>query len=108
MPLTREFRNTVQARAKRDAGFRQALLREAIDCFLSGDLGTGKIVLRDLVNATIGFTKLGVAVGRSPKSLMRMLSPAGNPNARTLFEIVAFLQKRERVRLKVRSKHVAA
>ncbi len=108
MALTREFKSTVQARAMRDAAFRKALLREAVDCFLSGDVDTGKAVLRDLINATIGFLDLGRAMARPPKSLMRMLSAAGNPNARNLFQIVAILQKRERVRLKVRSSPVAA
>jgi len=30
---------------------------------------------------------------------MRMLSPNGNPQANNLFEIVAYLQKNEKVRL---------
>ena len=55
MPLTRDFRETVQARAQRDAGFRKALLREALDCMLAGDVDAGKIVLRDYINATVGF-----------------------------------------------------
>jgi hypothetical protein len=69
----------------------------------SGDLDTGKIVLREYVNGTIGFLKLGEALGRSPKSLMRMLSPTGNPQARNLFEMVAFLQKVEGTVLEVRA-----
>lgn len=86
---------------KCDAAFRKALLREAIEALLSGDVETGKAVLRDFVNATVGFTKLGAATGHSPKSLMRMLGPKGNPSARNLFEIVSFLQRRERLRLRV-------
>ena len=108
MALTRDFKLTVQARAKRDAAFRKALLREAIDTFLSGDVESGKAVLRDFINATVGFSRLGRTMHRSPKSLMRMLGPAGNPQAKNLFEIVALLQRRERVRLKVQSASTAA
>lgn len=108
MALTRDFKVTVQARAKRDPAFRKALLREAVDTFLSGDVETGKAVLRDLINATVGFARLGQATRRSPKSLMRMLGAGGNPQAKNLFEIVAFLQRHERVRLRVHSGSTAA
>ncbi len=107
MPLTRDFKETIQARAKRDPGFRKALLREGIENFLSGDVETGKIILRDFINATVGFTKLSDVTHRSAKSLMRMLSPRGNPQARNLFEIVAYLQQAEGVRFQVRPTHPA-
>jgi hypothetical protein len=74
----------------------------------SGDLDTGKIVLREYVNGTIGFLKLGAALGRSPKSLMRMLSPTGNPQARNLFEMVAYLQKIDGTVLEVRAVNAPA
>lgn len=102
MPLTRDFKETIRARVERDPGFRKALLREAIENFLSGDMETGKIILRDFINATVGFAKLGTATHRSAKSLMRMLGPRGNPQARNLFEIVKFLQEAEGVRFEVR------
>ena len=103
MALTRDFKETIRARVKRDPGFRKALLREGIENFLSGDVETGKIILRDFINATVGFTKLSVATHRSAKSLMRMLGTNGNPQARNLFEIVAYLQQAEGVRFEVRS-----
>lgn len=103
MALTRDFKETIQARARRDAGFRRALLREGIESLLSGDVETGKTVLRDYINATIGFEELAENMHRSPKSLMRMLGPTGNPQARNLFDIVAYLQKQEGVRFEVRS-----
>lgn len=74
MALTRDFKETIQARVERDPGFRQALLREGIENFLSGDVDTGKIILRDFINATVGFAKLSDVTHRSPKSLMRMLA----------------------------------
>jgi len=101
MPLTRDFKQTIQARVRRDPAFRKELLREGVESVLSGDVETGKSVLRDYINATIGFAELEEATGRSAKSLMRMLSPSGNPQARNLFEIVELLQRRERVRFKV-------
>lgn len=108
MALTRDFKETIRARVKRDPGFRRALLREGIENFLSGDVETGKIILRDFINATVGFTKLGDATHRSAKSLMRMLGPRGNPQARNLFEIFAYLQRAEGVRFEVRSKRPAS
>ena len=108
MALTRDFKETIRARVKRDPGFRKALLREGIENFLSGDVETGKIILRDFINATVGFTKLSDVTRRSAKSLMRMLGPGGNPQARNLFEIVAYLQRAEGVRFEVRSAHAAA
>jgi len=77
MALTKDFKETVQARARRDPAFRQALLQEALTTMLEGDLETGKAVLRDYINATIGFEELGRATGTPPKSLMRMFGPRG-------------------------------
>jgi hypothetical protein len=102
MELTRSFSDSVKADLETSAEFRRALLGEAVACMASGDLETGKIVLREYVNGTVGFLKLGAALGRSPKSLMRMLSPTGNPQARNLFEMVAHLQKIEGAVLEVR------
>ena len=103
MPLTRDFKETVMDRAQRDRAFREGLLKESVECFLAGDLDAGKIVLRDYINATIGFEELAALTGKSPKSLMRMFGPKGNPQARNLFEIVARLQETEGVHLEVRS-----
>jgi len=108
MALTRDFKETIRARVKRDPGFRKALLREGIENFLSGDVETGKIILRDFINATVGFANLSDATHRSAKSLMRMLGPRGNPQARNLFEIVAYLQKAEGVRFEVRPRRAPA
>lgn len=101
MALTRDFKETIQARIERDPEFREELLKEGIDCLLSGDVETGKAVLRDYINATIGFEALSDLTHKSPKSLMRMFGPKGNPQAQNLFEIIAHLQKREGVHLEV-------
>ncbi|MDR3717361.1 MAG: transcriptional regulator [Bryobacteraceae bacterium] len=108
MANTRSFSETVKADLENNVEFRRALLSEAVACMVSGDLETGKAVLREYVNGTVGFLKLGTALGRSPKSLMRMLSPTGNPQARNLFEMVAYLQKIEGTVLEVRASDAAA
>ena len=107
MALTRDFKETIRARVKRDPGFRKALLQEGIENFLSGDVETGKIILHDFIKATVGFTKLSEVTHRSAKSLMRMPGPRCNPQARNLFEIVAYLQEAEGVRFEVRPTRAA-
>ena len=103
MPLTRDFKETVQARAERDPAFREELLKEGVECLLAGDLDTGKIVLRDYINATMGFEGLASLTGKPSKSLMRMFGPAGNPNARNLFEVISRIQQHEGIQFEVRT-----
>jgi DNA-binding phage protein len=97
MPLTHDFKETVRARAQRDRNFRQALLREAVECIINGDLDTGKAVLRDYVNATVGFQNLEKRTRIPAKSLMRMLSPRGNPSVLNLARVLTVLQRTEGV-----------
>jgi DNA-binding phage protein len=101
MALTRDFKETILARARRDARFRQALFTEAINAYLAGDTATGKAILRDLVNATVGFEGLAEAINKPSKSLHRMLAPHGNPSTENFFDIVSALQKKTRVKLSV-------
>ncbi|HLH00294.1 MAG TPA: hypothetical protein VKX49_28565 [Bryobacteraceae bacterium] len=103
MALTRDFKETIRARAERDPRFRKELLREGVECMLAGDIETAKTILRDYINATVGFAQLAERTHIPSKSLMRMLGPAGNPRAGNLFEIVSFLQQREGVRFRVRT-----
>ena len=101
MPLTRDFRDTIKARAERDADFRAALLSEVMDLFLSGDVESAKAVLRDYINATVGFAALAEMTGLPAKSLMRMVSGSGNPRADNLFSILSALQQATGVQLTV-------
>lgn len=103
MPLTRNFKETVKARAERDIAFRAALLSEAVEALLDGDTATGKSVLRDYINATVGFEALAESVGKDPKSLMRMFSKTGNPRAENLFAIIHHLQEATGVQLEVKA-----
>jgi DNA-binding phage protein len=103
MALTRSFKETVQARVAKDPAFRNALLREGIEAMLAGDVDTGKAIVRDYIKATVGFETLGVRTGVSPKSLIRMFGPKGNPQAKNLFAVLNQLQKQTRVRIQVQT-----
>jgi DNA-binding phage protein len=103
MALTKAFRETVYNRAQHDRAFRKALLTEAVNAYLGGDEATGKTVLRDVINATIGFEQLATDLQKPSKSLHRMLGPRGNPNTVNFFAILQVLQKRVGVRLTVQA-----
>ena len=107
MALTKDFKDTIQARAQRDPAFRKALLQEGVECLLAGDVDTGKAVLRDYINATIGFEELSQVFGKSSKSLMRMFGPKGNPQASNLFQVIQYLQEQEGIHLEVKARKVA-
>ncbi len=101
MALTREFRETVKDRADRDPEFRNSLLTEALEAIVRGQLEVAKILLRDYINATVGFEAVGKAVDKSPKSIMRMLGQSGNPNAKNLFGVTQYLQQDAGLQFKI-------
>ena len=103
MALTRDFRQTVVERIDRDPAFAQALLDEAATLFLNGEPEAARLMLRDLVNATIGFEQLAALTDRPSKSLHRMLSPAGNPSMDNLAAIFHALRECLNVNLEARS-----
>ena len=106
MALTRDFKQTVVERINRDPAFAQALLDEAATLFLNGEPETARLILRDLVNATIGFEQLATMTDKPSKSLHRMLSPAGNPSMDNLAAI--FLVMRECLNVNLEAHSVAA
>jgi DNA-binding phage protein len=101
MSLTRDFKETIKARATNDAAFRAALLSEAVELLLADDVAVGRNVLRDYINATIGFDDLAAKIGKPVKSVMRMFGPNGNPTAQNLFAVISQLQKATGVSLAV-------
>ena len=103
MPLTRDFRETVQARAARDPAFRETMFQEAVRALLNGDVDGGRAALRSYINATIGFERLSAALGRPEKSLMRMFGPSGNPTAENLLGVIGALQTETGVHIEVRA-----
>lgn len=102
MALTTDFRETVQADIRRDPDFRRGMLSEALESLLSGEVELAKEILRDYINATVGFPKLAAATKIHVKTIHQMFGPKGNPTASRLFEIVAYLQEAEGVRFEVR------
>jgi DNA-binding phage protein len=103
MALTRSFKDHIKAKIQSDPEFRQALFQEAVQTLIEGDIGTARAVLRDFINATVGFAALAKATGIPPKSLMRMFGPSGNPTAANLSEVIRVLQKKTGVHLEVRA-----
>ena len=102
MTLTRDFKKTVVERVAQDPAFAKALLDEAATLFLSGEPETARLILRDLVNATVGFEQLAALTHKPSKSLHRMLSPKGNPSIDNLAAIFAVVKGWLKVRFDVR------
>jgi len=102
MALTRDFRDTIRERAQRDSQFRQALLREGLQLINTGDFATGRAILRNYINATIGFPALAKKTKISSPSLQRMFGPNGNPSAQNLFGVIETLQKAEGVSVELK------
>ncbi len=103
MALTRDFKHTVVERVERDPAFAHALFDEAATLFLNGEPETARLILRDLVNATIGFEQLATLTARPSKSLHRMLSPRGNPSMDNLAAILQALRVSLNLNLQARS-----
>lgn len=103
MPLTREFKETVVERVRKDPAFAKALLDEAVTLFLNGEPQTARFLLRDLVNATVGFEGLAAETGKPSKSLHRMLSTRGNPSMDNLAAIFGAVRKRLGVDIEART-----
>jgi DNA-binding phage protein len=100
MTMTRDFKETVKDRAGRDPAFAKALLDEAATLFLNGEAQTARLILRDLVNASLGFETLAAETSRPSKSLHRMLSEKGNPSMDNLAAIFGAVRKRLGVSIK--------
>ena len=111
MTLTRNFRETVLARAKRDARFRRGLLQDGIALLLTGDpedAAVGRGMIRDYINATCGFDALSRATKTPAKSLMRMFGASGNPSLKNFSAVVGELQRHEGIRLQVQGERRTA
>lgn len=99
MALTREFKETVAARVQTDPAFAQALLDEAIHLFVNGDPESAKLILRDLVNSTVGFEALAEEINKPAKSLHRMLSRSGNPTMSNISAVFAAIKRQLKVEI---------
>ena len=107
MALTRNFKQTVIERIERDPDFAKALLDEAVTLFLNDEPETARLILRDLVNATLGFEQLAELTDKPSKSLHRMLSPKGNPSMDNLAAIFGAVRARLKVDIEVHTVEIA-
>ena len=107
MALTRNFKQTVIERVERDPEFAKALLDEAATLFLSDEPETARLILRHLVNATLGFEQLVALTDKPSKGLHRMLSPKGNPGMGNLAAIFGAVRARLKVGNEVRTVEIA-
>lgn len=107
MALTRDFKHSVVERVQRDPAFAKALLDEAASLFLNGEPDTARLILRDLVNATVGFEALATATARPSKSLHRMLSENGNPGMDNLSAIFGAIRQNLGVGIQVHTVEIA-
>ena len=108
MALTRDFKATVKIRADRDPEFRRGLLEDGVELVILGEFDAGKTLIRDYINATIGFNDLAERLGKDVKSLMRMFSAQGNPTAENFVAVLVVLQEYEGVQFGVTSTERAA
>ena len=106
MPVSKPFTETIYEQLK-SLSFRRTYLRGTMECLVAGEIETGKTLLLDYVNGTIGFTKLSEALGQSSASLKRMLSPSGNPSLSNFFEVTTYLQKIDGTVLEVIDKNAS-
>ncbi len=101
MAITRDYKDTINERVSKEPAFSAALLDEAITLFLNGEPEVARLVLRDLVNATVGFEGLALEVEKPSKSLHRMLSARGNPTMDNLTKIIGILRNNLGLDIKV-------
>ena len=102
MPLTRDFRETVQERARREPEFREMLLTSGVQCLLNGEVNVAKVVLRDYIEATIDYEKLGTLTSTPPESLACMFGKKGTASASDLLKVIGCIQQHEGIQLEVK------
>ncbi len=101
--MTRDYKKTINSRIRQDSAFAAALFDEAISLFLNGEPVTARLILRELVNATVGFEKLASETNKPSKSLHRMLSAGGNPTMNNLTHIISILRQNLNVNIEVQT-----
>ena len=103
MGTTRPAKETMIQRAKASPSFRAALMGEALELIAENDVQTAKSILRDCVEASIGFEALAKELGKEPESIMQMLSPEGNPTMKSMAALLASLKQHEGVTIHVKA-----
>ena len=108
MPLSREFKELVVARAKEDAEFRRGLIVEAINMIFEGEITAGRIMLRDYINATGSMDDICKRLKKHKSAITRMLGPSGNPTLESFVPVIKACADREKIRLNVCTDQCAA
>lgn len=101
MPTTL-YKDSMRAMVERNPDMATEMLEDTINALLAGDLDEGRLLLRQYVNATIGFPELARRTGKADKNLMRTLGPSGSPTAANLFQIIQACMKAEGVTVAAR------
>jgi DNA-binding phage protein len=101
MALTRDFREIVMARVRKDPEFRSELIVEATNALLEGDVETGKGLLRDYLNATESLPAIASELNMHEKSIRRMLGPKGNPTLKNFIGILKACTRMEDLKLEI-------
>jgi DNA-binding phage protein len=92
----------VVVRARDDPAFARALFDEAITLFVHGEPESAKLILRDLINATVGFEALADEIHKPAKNLHRMLSKSSNPTMSNVSAIFAAIKRALKVEVRAR------
>jgi DNA-binding phage protein len=102
MALTRDFKETIIERAKKDQAYRQGMLTRGMAYLMAAgndeDLHVGRSLIRDYINATIGFTTLAKRTRIPKESIMRMFGANGNPELKKLNAVLHVLLDKEGVK----------
>jgi len=108
MPLSREFKELVVARAEEDPEFRRGLITEALNMILQGEITAGRLMLRDYINATGAMSDIARKLKKQKTAIVRMLGPNGNPTLENFVPIVKACAEREKIELSVCEDHCTA
>jgi len=101
MPLSREFKELVVARAEKDPEFRRALITEALNLILQGEISAGRLMIRDYINATGSMNDIALKLRKQKPAIVRMLGPNGNPTLKSFIPVVKACAEREEIKLRV-------
>ena len=102
MALTVDFREIVQDRARREPEFREMLLASSVECLLGGEVAVATIILRDYIETTISYEKLGALTGTPPESLAFMFENERTTTEADLLKIVRCMQQHEGIQFEVK------